>query len=73
MDWSNCPDVERRPDIVSGSWVVKGTRVPADAVLDNANDGFTAEDIVTDIYDTLSLEATRRVIAFARRHVAHSV
>lgn len=73
MDWSACPDVERNPDIVSGAWVVKGTRVPADAVIDNANDGFTAEEIVSEIYDTLPLQATQRVIAFARRHAAHPV
>lgn len=73
MDWSKCPDVERKPDVLSGDWVVKGTRVPADAVVDNADDGFTAEQIVSEIYDTLRLEATRRVIAFARQHVAHSV
>jgi uncharacterized protein (DUF433 family) len=36
MDWSKCPDVERAPGKVSGAWVVKGTRVPAQAVVDNA-------------------------------------
>ena len=70
MDWSGCPDVEARPDILSGAWVVRGTRVPAEAVIDNANDGFTAEEIVADIYDTLPLAATRNVIAFARLHDA---
>ncbi len=68
MDWSKCPDVESKPGVVSGAWVLKGTRVPADFVIDNANDGFSAEEIATEIYDTLSVEATRRVIAFAREH-----
>ena len=36
VDWSQCPDVESNPDIVSGAYVVRGTRIPADAVIDNA-------------------------------------
>jgi uncharacterized protein (DUF433 family) len=33
-------DVERIPGKVSGAWLVNGTRIPADAVLDNADDGY---------------------------------
>jgi uncharacterized protein (DUF433 family) len=67
MDWSKSPDVESRPGVVSGAYVVKGTRVPADAVIDNAEDGFTAEEIVTEIYPTVPLDRARRIIEFARR------
>jgi len=42
MDWSKCPDVERTAGKVSGAWVVKGTRVPVQAVVDNAKDGIYA-------------------------------
>jgi uncharacterized protein (DUF433 family) len=70
-DWSKCPDVASSPDIVSGAWVVRGTRIPADAVIDNAEDGYTAEEIVADIYPTLPIAAARRVIAFARDHAPH--
>jgi uncharacterized protein (DUF433 family) len=70
MDWSKSPDVESRPGVVSGAFVVKGTRVPADAVIDNAEDGFTAEEIVTEIYPTVPLDRARRIIEFARRHDA---
>jgi len=63
MDWSQCPDAERIPGKVSGAWLVVGTRIPADAVLDNAEDGFTAEQIVAAIeaiplsggYETVTL------------------
>jgi uncharacterized protein (DUF433 family) len=69
IDWSQCPDVESVPDRMSGVWVVKGTRVQAQAVLDNAADGYTAEQIVSEIYPSLPLEPARRIIAFAReRH-----
>jgi uncharacterized protein (DUF433 family) len=66
IDWSQSPDVESVPGKVSGQWVIKGTRVPAQAVIDNAEDGFSAEQIVTEIYDGLPIEPTRRVIDFAR-------
>jgi len=39
IDWSQCPDVERIPGKVSGAWLVAGTRIPADAVLDYVEDG----------------------------------
>jgi len=67
IDWSRCADVESRLDVMSGAFVVRGTRVLAQAVIDNANDGYTAEQIVAEIYPTLPVEPARRVIAFARR------
>jgi uncharacterized protein (DUF433 family) len=51
-DWSECSDVERNLDLVSGAWVVRGTRIPANAVIDNVEDGYTAEAIVADIFPT---------------------
>jgi hypothetical protein len=34
IDWSRCPDVESKPDVMSGAFVVRGTcplqRVPVD-------------------------------------------
>ncbi len=65
VNWAGCPDVESRPDVMSGTPVVRGTRVPVQAVLDNAADGYTAEQIASEIYDGLPVEPTRRVIAFA--------
>lgn len=70
IDWSQCSDVERVPGRVSGAWVIRGTRVPAQAVIDNAEDGFTAEQIAAEIYHGLSVEPTSRVIEFARRAYA---
>ena len=59
--------MERKPDVMSGRWVVRGTRVPAEAVIDNADDGYTAEQIAAEIYDGLPVQPARRVIAFARK------
>ena len=73
MDWTQCPDVESKPGVVSGAYVVKGTRVPADAVVDNADDGFSAEEIATEIYPTVSVSIARRLLAFARQKHEHPV
>ena len=70
IDWSQCSEVERVPGRMSGVWVIRGTRVPVQAVIDNAEDGFTAEQIAAEIYHGLPVEPTRRVIEFARRAYA---
>jgi uncharacterized protein (DUF433 family) len=41
LDWSTCPAVERNPDVVSGAWVFRGTRVPVSALFENIEDGAT--------------------------------
>ena len=71
IDWCRCPDVERIPGKVSGAWLVVGTRIPAAAVLDNAEDGYTAEQIVAEIYPSLPLDRAKRILAFARER-AHA-
>lgn len=48
IPWKDRPDVERIPGKVSGRWLMKGTRLPVQAVLDNAED-FTPEQIVAEI------------------------
>jgi len=70
MEWSECPDVERTPGKVSGTWVVKGTRVPVQSVLDNAKDGYSPEQIAGEIFEGLPIERVRSVIRFAGFHVA---
>jgi uncharacterized protein (DUF433 family) len=69
MDWSGCEDAERIPGKVSGAWLVKGTRIPVRAVLDNAEDGYTPEQIVAEIYPSLPLDRARRIIAYALKRV----
>jgi len=66
MDWSKCPDVEREPGKVSGQWVIKGTRVPVQAVIQNAQDGFSAEEIAGEIFEGVPVERVRAVLRFAR-------
>lgn len=66
MSWDDCPDAERIPGKVSGAWLVKGTRIPVQAILDNAKD-FTPDEIATEIFEGLPVDRVRRVIAFAKK------
>jgi uncharacterized protein (DUF433 family) len=70
MDWSQCPEVERLPGKVSGAWLVRGTRVPADAVLANAADGYSAEEIAEQIFEGVPADRVRRLLEFAKQHQA---
>ena len=65
IDWSECEDVERVPGKVSGQWIVKGARILADGVIDNA-DEYTPEEIATELFPGLGVERARRIIAYAR-------
>jgi uncharacterized protein (DUF433 family) len=67
IDWKQCADVESKPDVMSGTAVIRGTRIPAQAVIDNADDGYSPERIAMEIYEGLPIEPARRVIEFARK------
>jgi uncharacterized protein (DUF433 family) len=62
---AHCPRRERSDDTLSGTWRVKGTRVPVQGILDNAED-LTAEQIAREIYD-LPVDVVRRILTFAGR------
>jgi uncharacterized protein (DUF433 family) len=70
MDWSDCADVERDAKKLSGAWVVKGSRVPVQAVIANARDGFSPEAIA-EMFEGLSVDRVRGVLHFAGLHVSH--
>jgi uncharacterized protein (DUF433 family) len=65
IDWSKCEDVESVPGRVSGAWVIKDTRVQADAVVENAMAGATPEEIASEIFE-LPLERVKSVLRFAQ-------
>jgi len=69
MDWTNYDGVETVPGRVSGVPLLKGTRVPADTIVESAELGETAEQIAFN-YD-LKLDDVRRLLAYAAK--AHAV
>lgn len=45
-DWTLLDAVERHPDILSGAWVFRGTRVPVTALFENVRDGATVDQFL---------------------------
>ena len=67
MDWSDCPIVEVNPRKVSGAPILKGTRVQADAIVENFEGGSPIEEIAenfavpeTTIREILSFAASKQ-------------
>ena len=46
IDWNTCLSVELNPELVSGAWVFRGTRVPVVALFENLEDGVTINEFV---------------------------
>jgi uncharacterized protein (DUF433 family) len=64
LDWSRCPAVESVPRKMGGAWVLKGTRMPVSAILENLEAGANLEDIM-EWFDGLDREQVKAVIEFA--------
>jgi uncharacterized protein (DUF433 family) len=64
MDWSECELVEVIPGKVSGRPIVKGTRIPADAIVSNFEAGSPVEEIQEN-YPSLPLATVEALLAFA--------
>ena len=65
MDWSGCDIIEVVPGKVSGLPVIRGSRVPADQVLENHDAGESVEDIAYNF--DLKPDDIRAVLAYAAR------
>lgn len=44
--WDDCEVVERNPQVRSGAWVFRGTRVPVAALFENLRDGASIDDFI---------------------------
>ena len=67
IDWTTCKAVERDPERVSGSWVFRGTRIPASALFENLEDGINIAQFV-QWFPGVTTEQVRQVL----EHVAQS-
>jgi uncharacterized protein (DUF433 family) len=67
IDWTDCELVERIPGKVSGRPVVRGTRILADTIVQDAELGSPLDEI-QDNYPDLSLSTIRQLILFAHSH-----
>ena len=64
IDWTGCELVERIAGKVSGRPIVRGTRILADTIVQDAELGSPLEEIHEN-YPDLPLETIERLISFA--------
>jgi uncharacterized protein (DUF433 family) len=64
MDWSRCELVEVIEGKVSGKPLVKGTRIPADAIVSNFLAGSPVEEVAEN-YPGATREQIERLLEFA--------
>jgi uncharacterized protein (DUF433 family) len=69
IDWTNCSEVESVPDVMSGAWVLRGTRMPVSGVLENMQAGASIDDIM-EWFDGLDRAQVEAVVEFAE-HIRH--
>lgn len=63
MDWTGCPLVEVNPRKVSSVPILKGTRVQADAIVENFEGGSPVEEIAENF--AIPEGMVRGILSFA--------
>lgn len=72
IDWSECPLVEVNPRVQSGAPVLRGTRMPVNAIVDNFDYGVSVAEISEQF--EVPEDCIQAVLAYATSHpVAHPV
>ena len=72
IDWSDCALVEAKPGVQSGAPVLRGTRMPVDAIVANFDYGLSAAEIAEQF--EIPLERVEAILTYAQSHpFAHPV
>ena len=72
IDWSRCPLVEVNPRVHSGAPVLRGTRMPVDAIIDNFDYGVTVAEISEQF--EIPQDCIEAILSYAKGHrLAHPV
>jgi uncharacterized protein (DUF433 family) len=66
MDWSDCPLVEVKHGVQRGRPVLKGTRMPADDIIENWEAGVDEFDIASNF--GLPLAQVKSILSYAADH-----
>jgi uncharacterized protein (DUF433 family) len=69
LDWTQCPEVERSPERLSGEWLFKGTRVPVKALFENLESGARIDDFLA-WFPGVTREQAEAVLRHAERSLA---
>lgn len=72
VDWSECPLVEIKPGVQSGAPVLRGTRMPVEAIVDNFDYGVSAGEIAEQF--ELAPDCVQAILTYAQSHrIAHRI
>lgn len=72
IDWSECALVEIKAQVQSGTPVLRGTRLPVDAIVDNFDHGVSVAEIAEQF--EVSPDRVEAILAYAKSHrIAHPV
>ncbi|HME00541.1 MAG TPA: DUF433 domain-containing protein [Terriglobia bacterium] len=72
IDWSECPLVEANPRVQSGAPVLRGTRMPVNAIVDNFDFGVSVAEISEQF--EIPPDLIQAVLSYAKDHrLAHPV
>ena len=66
IDWSQTPLVETNPRVQGGVPVLRGTRLPVSAIIDNFDDGMSAAEIAEQFQ--VPQERVDAILAYAKSH-----
>ena len=66
IDWSECPLVEVNPRVHSGAPVLRGTRMPVNAIVDNYDYGVSVAEISEQF--EVPQERIQAILAYAHSH-----
>ena len=70
IDWSECPLVEIKPKVQSGAPLLRGTRMPVNAIVDNFDYGLNIAEIAEQF--EIPPESVEAILTYAKNHrVAH--
>lgn len=72
IDWSQCSLVDVNPRVQSGAPVLRGTRMPVSAIVDNFDYGLSVAEISEQF--GVPEERVQAILAYAKSHrIAHPV
>ena len=66
MDWSECPLIEVKPGVQHGRPVLRGTRMPADDIVENWEAGVDESAIAEDFRQPI--EQVKAILTYASGH-----
>ena len=70
VDWSQSPLVEVNPRVQSGAPVLRGTRLPVNAIIDNFDHGLSEAEISEQFH--VPLDRIHAILVYAKSHrIAH--